>query len=157
MVLTHFTDKQKEVLLEVIDEDELPAFLGGNKTDPDGNPQCNSFIIHARQVPECYFLLKSEKTLAKSPEAKKLTVTRFSRENLVFEVEESDSYLEWEFETKSRDIGFGLYFNENPENDSKPIELLPKQRIDTTFGPEVGILKCEQKGTCEYIFEIHIL
>ncbi|GBM91940.1 hypothetical protein AVEN_119998-1, partial [Araneus ventricosus] len=104
-------------------------------------------IIHARQVPECYFLLKSEKTLAKSPEAKKLTVSRFSRENLVFEVEESDSYLEWEFETKSRDIGFGLYFKENPENDSKPIELLPKQRIDTTFGPEVGILKCEHKGT----------
>ncbi|CAL1296162.1 unnamed protein product [Larinioides sclopetarius] len=147
------SDKQKEVLLEVIDENELPAFLGGNKTDPDGNPQCNSFIIHARQVPERYFLKKSEKTLAKSPEAKKLIVNRFSKESIFFEIKESDSYLEWEFETKNRDIGFGLYFKESHENDSKPMELLPKQRIDTTFGSEVGIFKCEHKGVYIVVFD----
>ncbi|GBM13845.1 hypothetical protein AVEN_150415-1, partial [Araneus ventricosus] len=42
--------KQKEVLLEVIDGDELPAFLGGNKTDPDGNPQCNSFVSNHKYM-----------------------------------------------------------------------------------------------------------
>ncbi|GFT25599.1 hypothetical protein NPIL_549491, partial [Nephila pilipes] len=32
------SDGWKEDLLEIIDADELPAFLGGNKTDPDGDP-----------------------------------------------------------------------------------------------------------------------
>ncbi|GFV53743.1 SEC14-like protein 3 [Trichonephila clavipes] len=34
----------KEDLLKIIDADELPAFLGGNKTDPDGNPLCKTFV-----------------------------------------------------------------------------------------------------------------
>ncbi|GBM94025.1 hypothetical protein AVEN_178629-1 [Araneus ventricosus] len=34
------SDGWKEQLLEVIDADQLPAFLGGKRTDPDGNPLC---------------------------------------------------------------------------------------------------------------------
>ncbi|GBM94307.1 hypothetical protein AVEN_150564-1 [Araneus ventricosus] len=34
------SDGWKEQLLEVIDADQLPAFLGGKRTDSDGNPLC---------------------------------------------------------------------------------------------------------------------
>ncbi|GBN27223.1 SEC14-like protein 2 [Araneus ventricosus] len=139
-------EKWREELLDVIDADELPGFLGGNKTDPDGNPLCNSFIIHGTTIPESYYLKKSEKNLTHCPEAKKLIVTRLSKENLTFEVEEGNSLLEWEFETKNKDIAFGMYFKENSGNESKPIELLPKRRIDTDFEPETGMFKCEQPG-----------
>nr|XP_042910447.1 SEC14-like protein 2 isoform X2 [Parasteatoda tepidariorum] len=37
-------DEWKEKLLEKIDKDVLPAFLGGSRTDPDGNPLCTSFV-----------------------------------------------------------------------------------------------------------------
>ncbi|GIY81108.1 hypothetical protein CEXT_107761 [Caerostris extrusa] len=34
----------KEELLKHVDEDVLPAFMGGKRTDPDGDPQCKTFI-----------------------------------------------------------------------------------------------------------------
>lgn len=37
-------DGYKEALLELVDADVLPAFLGGNKTDPDGNPNCHQTV-----------------------------------------------------------------------------------------------------------------
>ncbi|KAF8794832.1 SEC14-like protein 2 like protein [Argiope bruennichi] len=146
-------EKWREELIEVIDADALPAFLGGNKTDSDGNPLCKTFIIHGTTIPESYYLKKSEKNLLHSPEAKKLTVTRLSKENLTFEVEEGNSLLEWEFETKNKDIAFGVYFKENSHNESKPVELLPKRRIDTYYEPETGIFKCEQPGTYIVVFD----
>ncbi|GBN43209.1 hypothetical protein AVEN_247250-1, partial [Araneus ventricosus] len=33
----------KEDLLEIIDAADLPVFLGGTRTDPDGNPLCETF------------------------------------------------------------------------------------------------------------------
>lgn len=34
-------------LLEEIDADQLPAFLGGTMTDPDGDPNCRSKVTLA--------------------------------------------------------------------------------------------------------------
>ena len=31
-------------LLKYVDSEELPAYLGGNKTDPDGDPRCSSQV-----------------------------------------------------------------------------------------------------------------
>ncbi len=31
-------------LLKYIDRDEVPAYLGGTKTDPDGNPRCVTMV-----------------------------------------------------------------------------------------------------------------
>ncbi|GFT38150.1 retinal-binding protein, partial [Nephila pilipes] len=108
-----FTDGWKEALLELIDADELPAFLGGNKTDPDGNPLCKTFIRHGQKIPKSYYLCKSEKKLSTAADAEKITVTRFSKEEISFEVTEAGSYLEWEFEAKNKDIGFSLNFRRN--------------------------------------------
>jgi len=42
-------DKNKEkwlsALTEEIDADQLPAFLGGTMTDPDGDPYCPNRVI----------------------------------------------------------------------------------------------------------------
>lgn len=43
-MLIYVTEGWKNILLDAIDADVLPAFLGGNRTDPDGNPNCNSFV-----------------------------------------------------------------------------------------------------------------
>ncbi|KAF8794918.1 SEC14-like protein 2 like protein [Argiope bruennichi] len=140
------TDDWQEVLLNAIDADELPAFLGGNKTDPDGNPLCSTFVVHAETIPKRYYMKKSEKKLSLTPGVKKLTLYPFSKQNLTIEIKEANSYLEWEFETKNKDIGFAVYFNENFQNVNTAFELVPKQRIDTYYEPETGIYKCEKPG-----------
>ncbi|XP_055931693.1 SEC14-like protein 2 isoform X2 [Argiope bruennichi] len=143
-VVFDINENWKEDLLEIIDADELPAFLGGNRTDPDGHPMCNSFVNHAETVPESYYLKKSEKILCNTPGVEKITVSRFSKETLTFEVKEANSFLEWEFETKNKDIGFSVHFK---VNDSKIVEVLPKQRMDTYYGSETGVYRCEKPGT----------
>lgn len=35
----------QSTLLKYIDAEELPAFLGGKKTDPDGNPRCETIVF----------------------------------------------------------------------------------------------------------------
>ncbi|GBL84911.1 hypothetical protein AVEN_77435-1, partial [Araneus ventricosus] len=39
------TDGWKETLLKEINSDDLPAYLGGKRTDPEGNPLCESFSV----------------------------------------------------------------------------------------------------------------
>ncbi|GBM72199.1 hypothetical protein AVEN_55882-1, partial [Araneus ventricosus] len=36
-------DGWKDSLLKDIDANDLPVYLGGKKTDPDGNPNCDTF------------------------------------------------------------------------------------------------------------------
>ncbi|XP_071039197.1 SEC14-like protein 2 isoform X2 [Parasteatoda tepidariorum] len=149
----HGTEGWKEALLGVIDGKELPAFLGGERTDPDGDPLCKTVICHGGDVPEHYYLKKSKKTLYLEPGVKKLHVTRFSSANITFEITVPDSTLEWDFETKSRDIGFALYYKDKRWNSEKLVELVPKQRIDTGFEPESGVYRCEKAGTYIMMFD----
>ncbi|GBN71336.1 SEC14-like protein 2 [Araneus ventricosus] len=139
----------QEDLLQKIDADDLPAFLGGNRTDPDDNPLCPSFITHGQKVPKRYYLRHAEKKLSKAPDVEKLTVTRNSKEERCFEVKEPGSYLEWEFETKTKDIGFVIYYIEDAAEEPQAVELIPKQRIDTCYEPEKGLFKCEKPGKCK--------
>lgn len=141
-------------VLKLIDADTLPAFLGGNRTDPDGNPMCPSFIYHGGEsVPEKYFIHRSKRTLSKLPGVQRVTLSRAAFHEVNLDVKESGSYLEWEFETKSRDIGFGLFFNEVIDDEEKITEMVPIQRIDTEEYPETGTLKCEKPGTYVIVFD----
>ncbi|GBN61778.1 hypothetical protein AVEN_251186-1 [Araneus ventricosus] len=96
---------------------------------------------------------KSERKLYLSPGVKRLSVTRFAKAELTFDVKIPNSYLEWEFETKSKDIGFGVYFKAHSVNKPKAIEIVPKQRIDTCFEPEAGVYRCEKPGTYILLFD----
>ncbi|GFT00455.1 retinal-binding protein [Nephila pilipes] len=145
------SDGWQQDLLEIIDADELPVFLGGNKTDPDGNPFCKTIIKHGEPVPEKYFLSNRKKLLSKSSHFQKLTVLRSSMEEIRFKITEQGSVLEWEFETKNRDIGFVVYFNSS--EDCHPVEVVPKQRVDTYYGPEKNSFKCENVGIYTIVFD----
>ncbi|KAG8180407.1 hypothetical protein JTE90_022756 [Oedothorax gibbosus] len=145
------TDGYQESLIELADADIIPASLGGNRTDSDGNPNCYEIITYGEDVPRELYFRKSERRLSSSPGAQKLTVTRFSKSDIRFEVREPGSLLEWEFETKNRDIGFGVYFQGSP--DSKIEELVPKQRIETEVEPETGVYKCVKAGTYIIVFD----
>ena len=39
-----FLAEYKETLFEHVAPEQLPAFLGGNLKDPDGNPRCPSRV-----------------------------------------------------------------------------------------------------------------
>ncbi|GFS49419.1 SEC14-like protein 2, partial [Trichonephila inaurata madagascariensis] len=110
-------------------------------------------IVHGCKIPEKYYLCNYEKKLSKAEGVEKFTVTRFSKQERSFEIKQVGSYLEWEFETKSKDIGFGLYFKDKSAKESKKVELVPKQRIDTCYEPEKGLFKCQKVGTYILVFD----
>ncbi|XP_054715731.1 SEC14-like protein 2 [Uloborus diversus] len=134
----------QEELLKIIDADTLPKFLGGNRTDPDGNPLCKTVINHGGQVPESYYIYKDSKSLSQLPGVRKLSISRMSKTDLPLHVIEPGSTIEWEFETKSKDIGFALLYQEYKGANIK--ELIPNQRIDTMVSAETGTYLCDKAG-----------
>ncbi|XP_071039303.1 SEC14-like protein 2 isoform X3 [Parasteatoda tepidariorum] len=147
------TEGWREVLQEIISSDVLPAFLGGKRTDPDGNPLCKSFLVHGQTVPERYYLSNLWRSIQREPGVKTLNVTRNKSCCVEFQVDESGSYLEWEFETKNKDIGFAVYFKDERRNDAELEEIVPKRRISTSFETETGVWKCERSGSYYLVFD----
>ncbi|CAL1279019.1 unnamed protein product [Larinioides sclopetarius] len=143
----------KEALLENINADDLPAYLGGNKTDPDGNDFCESFILRGQPVPKSYYMQNKKKSLILESNVKSLMVMPFSKEEITFEVTEENSFLEWEFETKNRNIDFSLAYRRESSEDFELTELIPKQRFDTSDESEKGCLKCENLGQYTIVFD----
>ncbi|GBL76559.1 SEC14-like protein 2 [Araneus ventricosus] len=146
-------DGWKECLQEFIDADDLPAFLGGNRTDPNGNPQCKTFVKWGEPIPKRCYMRTERKQLASVSDSEKVSIMPFSKEEISFEVNEENSELEWEFETKNRDIDFSMYFKEAALEESQPLELIPKQRVDTCYETEKGLFKCEKIGTYTIVFD----
>ncbi|GIY89633.1 SEC14-like protein 2 [Caerostris darwini] len=148
-----FDDKgvQLKQLLEDIDADVLPAFLGGTRTDPDGDPLCKTIILYGEPVPEYYFRDNCMKRLSIAPDVKKITLSAGYEKEIIYEVEKKSSLLEWEFQTKKKDIEFALYFKE--AEGSMPEELVPKAKIDTSLEPEKGLFRCEKQGIYIIVFD----
>ncbi|GFR01433.1 SEC14-like protein 2 [Trichonephila clavata] len=146
-------DGWKEILQKNIGTSNLPAFLGGDMTDPDGNPQCNTKVKHGAVVPKEYYMTKSTRRVKNQPGMKKITVSRKSKVPLELDVKEAGSTIEWEFETECRDIGFGLLYKESDNNKDPTVELIPKQRIDTHFSSEMGMFLCEKPGKYILMFD----
>ncbi|GBN11364.1 SEC14-like protein 2, partial [Araneus ventricosus] len=96
----------KQVLLDAIDPDVLPAFLGGNRTDPDGNPNLNSCIVHSGPIPEKYYLTKDFSKMMAKDGVTYITIERQSKVKIPVAVQYDGSILNWEYEVKSNDIGF---------------------------------------------------
>ncbi|GIY81104.1 retinal-binding protein [Caerostris extrusa] len=145
----------KEKLLKEMDAEVLPAFLGGKRTDPDGNPLCKTFIIHAQKVPEQYYLCNYEKKLKEAEEARKVTVARLSKEAVTLDVRRPGSCLEWEFQMKDwdKDIGFAVYFKRDSSRESESVEVVTKKRVDTCYEPERGCIICQKEGTYTIVFD----
>ncbi|GFX50518.1 SEC14-like protein 2 [Trichonephila clavipes] len=83
-----------------------------------------------------------------------MTVQRSFMEEMRFNITEPGSLLEWEFELKNKDIDFAVYFNSSlSREDSKLIKIVPKQRMDTYYGPEKNYVKCENPGIYTIVFD----
>lgn len=90
--------------------------------------------------------------MSQLPDVEKVIVPRASSHEVKLEAKDLGSFLEWEFQTTCRDIGFGLFYNEVIDGEENTMELLPVQRIETEEYPESGTLKCGKLGTCKYRF-----
>ncbi|KAF8793195.1 SEC14-like protein 4 like protein [Argiope bruennichi] len=146
-------DGWKESLQEFISADDLPAFLGGKRTDPNGDPQCKTFVKWGEHIPKSCYMRSERKRLASVSDSEKIVIMPLSKEEISFEVNEENSQLEWEFEIKTRDIDFSMHFKGSALEESQPVELIPKQRIETSFETEKGIFKCEKIGTYTIVFD----
>ncbi|GBN11880.1 SEC14-like protein 2 [Araneus ventricosus] len=141
-------DGWREELLKLIDADVLPAFLGGNKTDPDGNPECNTIVKRGQPVPKSCYMTNERKQLG--ADFQKLIIPPLCKKEISFEVKEANSNLEWEYDIKSKDIDFSLLFKGET---LEPVELIPKQRTDTCYETEKGLFKCEKIGTYTMVLD----
>lgn len=136
----------QQTLLEYIDMEELPAYLGGKKTDPDGNPKCVSMICYGGTVPENYFL---ENTDAYE-NMTKIELNSGDKKYIEFQIENPESILQWEYKTEKHDIGFSIFKKEN-EDELK--EIVTNERIDCFNLTIDGIITVNEPGTYLLCFD----
>jgi len=130
------------VLLEYIDAEELPVFLGGLKTDSDGNPRCSSLICQGGQVPTSYFLTNTADTSS----MESTCIGTGEKFKMDVKVEEPGSILRWEFFTEGYDLGFGIH---RLGDKGKAIDVLSSRRVECSMVPEDGHVVCDHIG--EYV------
>ncbi|GFX13380.1 SEC14-like protein 2 [Trichonephila clavipes] len=151
-IIVYGKEGWKEVLINVIDADVLPKFLGGNRTDPDGSPLCNTFLVHAGMIPEKYYLTKDFSKIAEKEGATYITVEKQSKFQVPIYIQYADSILNWEYEVKINDIGFGL-IAETKSSDLLEKELIPIHKVLTELKSETGMYRCKEAGTYYIIFD----
>ncbi|XP_054709791.1 SEC14-like protein 2 [Uloborus diversus] len=139
-----FGKDYKKALLQDIDADILPKYLGGNRTDPDGNPRCETIIHYGGFVPpENYVVKNSTKSLEEEEGVICLKVPRQSSCLVDIAVKEKDIKVEWTFETPTKDIAIGFYYR---KNNGELEELVPIEKVFCHLVPESGTFICEKPG-----------
>ncbi|KAG8180404.1 hypothetical protein JTE90_022753, partial [Oedothorax gibbosus] len=141
----------QEELVKTINPDIIPAFLCGNLTDPDGNPQCKTLLKLGGPIPENLYAFNYQNSANRLPGATKITVQRMSKVEVTLQVLYPGSKVEWDFFVKSRDISYSVLFKDCANSDQTPIELIPPQRVETNASLESGMCQCEKAGI--YIIE----
>ncbi|KAG8187619.1 hypothetical protein JTE90_027029 [Oedothorax gibbosus] len=142
-------DGYGEVLRKSIDADILPKFLGGNKTDPDGNPRCVQSIRFGGQVAESYYI--QHRRLSVLPDSMHLVVGRLSKEEVQLQVIRPGTNIEWEFVLKSKDVDY--YVVHRAHSQAEPKEVVYKQRVEAGFCSETGVYMCEKAGIYSLVFD----
>nr|UXK97413.1 retinal-binding protein [Babylonia areolata] len=137
----------KDTLLQYIDAEELPVFLGGVKTDPDGNPRCSTMICQGGEVPRDYFLQDKES----EDHLESATVSRGDKLCLTYNVTKPGSVLRWEFKTDDFDIGFGVHVLRNGKRET----VVATERVNSHIVPEDGSITCQHPATYVVTFSNH--
>lgn len=73
-----------------------------------------------------------------------ITIDRQSKVRIPVSVQYDGSILNWEYEVKSHDIGFGLT-SEMAKN-----ELIPVFKVNTELTSVTGKYRCKSADTCKY-------
>ncbi|XP_041350512.1 retinal-binding protein-like [Gigantopelta aegis] len=134
-----------ETLLKYVDENNLPAYLGGKLTDPDGNPRCVTKIVQGGEVPQSYYL--AGKQCLDNMESK--SIGRGDKLVLPYVVEKPGSIIRWEFKTDEYDIGFGIFL----VKDGRRVPVMPVERVNSHMVPQDGSLTCDDVGTYDLCFD----
>lgn len=136
----------QQELLKIVDADVLPQFLGGNRTDPDGNPRCLSIINYGEMIPKSRYF-KKDKNSQKFPEeegVEKISLDKRAFHLVEIPVEKVGTKLQWEFESTHNDVGVGLY---KRKTEQELQEILPIERVNCHLVPESCVYVCEDSGT----------
>ncbi|KAF7238444.1 SEC14-like protein 2 [Varanus komodoensis] len=72
----------KEILHNHIDPSEIPVHYGGTRTDPDGDPKCQSMLCYGGDVPRKYFVCDQ----VKQQYEHSVAVNRGSSQQLEYEI-----------------------------------------------------------------------
>jgi len=134
----------KETLLEYIDSEELPEYLGGTKTS-DGDPKCSDLICHGGVVPKEFYLENTEDFETMET----IEVGSGDKVYVEYEIENENTYLKWEYKTEEHDIGFGLFLKNGDDWD----EVLAIERHDCSIMTLDGSHKCKEPGTYALCFD----
>lgn len=105
---------------------------------------------HGGPIPKKYFLINYKPDFENSDVVQKKIIRKKSQIEIDIEVEKAGTVIEWEFKSKSRDIGFGLSLQQKLRERSEMKSLIPVHRIETPLYPESGMHFCEYPGKCKY-------
>ncbi|XP_064461183.1 SEC14-like protein 2 [Ornithodoros turicata] len=148
-------DGWKEILLDMVGADVLPAHWGGTRTDPDGNPRCPSVVLGGYEVPSFYYRTSRPQEGSEGDSddssndsgSRMCIVDRQSSLEVPVEVSQSGSLLSWEFQSEQdKDVGFGVYYHGGTLPGDSLKELLKPSRVICRGAPETGALTCSQPG-----------
>ncbi|KAF8774712.1 SEC14-like protein 4 isoform X2 [Argiope bruennichi] len=139
------TDEWQDEVKKTLDPAVLPAFLGGTKTDPDGNPKCLTMINWDSKIDPSFYLKQNMLQGTEEDESMKTTtVQQRSVFQLPVEVKKPGALLKWVFKTKDYNIRFGLFYKKDEK--SKQEEILPVDNVDCQVIPEENEFICEKTG-----------
>lgn len=141
--------KWRPILLEQMDPDQFPAFVGGSLTDPDGNPKCLTIIPQIGKVPKSMY---SKKPIDKILEENytQVCVKKGEKLSLDFLVPQEGYFLKWCFQSEGNDIKFGISCK---DLDGNVHQIIPIHRVASHHNEEIGILECPAPATYTVTFD----
>ncbi|XP_067941980.1 retinal-binding protein-like [Watersipora subatra] len=134
----------KQELLKYIDKDQLPAYLGGSMTGPNGDQLCLHKICHGGEVPSEYFIDEAIQT--KYMEV--ITVNAGNELKIECKIPSPGSVLSWSFKTEENSIGFGITMK--TMTDTRERVVMARSKVDSHILEQDGSIVCEKEGKCEY-------
>ncbi|XP_050027745.1 SEC14-like protein 2 isoform X1 [Dermacentor andersoni] len=133
-------DDWKDVLLDIMDAEKLPAHWGGNLVGPGNDPRCRHKVNHGGRFEE-----RAAPSVFKDDAVQLRSIGRRERWQLPVTATEVGVRISWRFQTSSGDLGFGVR-TEAGET------LVPTRRVEScSVEPQEGCWQCDTPGT--YILE----
>ncbi|XP_075552259.1 SEC14-like protein 2 isoform X5 [Dermacentor variabilis] len=133
-------DGWKDVLLDIMDAEKLPAHWGGNMVGPGNDPRCRHKVNHGGRFEE-----RAAPSVFKDDAVQLRSIGRRERWQLPVTATEAGVRISWRFQTSSGDLGFGV---RTEAGDT----LVPTRRVAScSEEPQEGCWQCDTPGT--YILE----
>nr|CAD7437655.1 unnamed protein product [Timema bartmani] len=144
--------KYQPLLLQIIDDNQLPKHYGGTMTDPDGDPTCPSKIHPGGKVPKSFYLKNADDkgSSLTTDSFCTIVVKKGEKLKLPYIVAQEGSFLKWEFKTEGHDIKFGVLCKNADEKDTV---VIPIHRVTSHTVDEMGVITCPEPATYLVVFD----